>query len=481
MEGILSKFKKAGLSKSLFIRGFQCHKSLYLHKFYPELKNQPDDTQLARFSSGDEVGELAREIFPGGVLVPYEGLSIQSQIRLTNSLIENGVKTIYEASFEFDGIFIKVDILHRGRGGWEVYEVKSSTGVKDVHCLDAALQPYVLEGLGLKVTKVAIVHIENSYVRDGDIDVHALFSISSVKSEVSELKRDIKKQVSRMRKVLAGDEPAIDIGPHCDNPYECDFRDHCWQHIPQNSVFSLSGRGIDKFDYYQRGIVHLADVPLDELNRSQAFQARSTLEKKSCFDKEAVQEFLDQLWYPLCHLDFETFTSPIPFFDETGPYQQVPFQYSLHIQHEEGAEPEHYEFLAQPGEDPRKKLLNQLLKEIPVGACVLAYNMGFERRMLKDLAKFIPRRAKRINQIREDMRDLMQPFQSRSIYHWQMEGSYSIKAVLPALVPGLSYKGMAIADGEWQWRHIIACAQHRTRKRWPKSAKRFWPIADLIL
>ena len=443
----MSTRQQSGLSKSLFIRGLQCHRSLYLHKNHPELKSQLSNTQQVIFRSGDEVGELARQIFPCGVLVPYEGLSIASQIRLTNSLIDNGVKTIYEASFDYDGIFIKVDILRKGRGGWEVYEVKSSTGVKDVHCRDAALQCYVLENLGMKITKVAIVHIDNSYVRQGDIDVHSLFTIASVKSEVEKLKKGIKKQISRMRKMLIGEEPNTDIGLHCSTPYDCDFIDHCWKHIPEDSVFSLAGRGIDKFDYYRRGIIKLADIPLEDLNKRQALQAKATLKKKNSFDKEAVQEFLDELWYPLCHLDFETFTSPIPLFDRIRPYQQVPFQYSLHIQDKKGAEPEHFEFLAQPGEDPRKKLLNQLLREIPVGACVLAYNMGFEKKVLQDLALFVPRREKRINRIREDMRDLMQPFRSQAVYHWQMKGSYSIKAVLPALVPELSYKGMEIADG----------------------------------
>jgi len=439
--------KQSRLSKSLFSRGLQCHKSLYLHKFHPELNNQLSNSQHGRLKSGNEVGELARQLFPGGILVPYENLSIPAQLELTSSLIDNGVKTIYEASFEYDGIFIKVDILHKGRGGWEIYEVKSSTAVKDVHLQDVALQYYVLDGLGLKISKVSMALINTSYIRQGDIDVDTLFSMANEKHEIVALQKSIKKQAYKLRKVLAGNEPKIDIGPQCNAPYECDFKDHCWQHIPENSVFSLSGRGINKFEYYRNNIVKLEDVPLEELNDRQAFQAQATLKKKKHFDKEAVQEFLDTLWYPLCHPDFETFNSPIPLFDETKPYQQVPFQYSLHIQHEEGSEPEHFEFLAEPGEDPRKKLLNKLLKEIPVGACVLAYNMSFEKRVLRDLAELVPRRARRINQINEDMRDLMQPFQSRAVYHWKMQGSYSIKAVLPALVPKLSYKGLEISDG----------------------------------
>lgn len=442
----MSQNQQAKLSKSLFNRGLQCHKSLYLHKHHPELRNQHLGSQ-GQLESGAEVGELARGLFPGGVLVPYDGLSVPSQLELTSSLIENGVKTIYEAAFDYDGIFIKVDILRKRRGGWEIYEVKSSTDLKEVHIQDVALQYFVLGGLGIKISKVSVVHINRDYVRYGDIDVQALFKIVSVKPEVLERQKSSKRQITRLRKMLAGDEPDIDIGPHCHDPYECDFSDHCWRHIPEKSVFSLAGRGIDKFDYYHRGMIEFSDLPLNELNNKQRQQVEATLKKRKYFDKPAVREFLDTLWYPLCHLDFETINSPIPLFDDTTPYQQVPFQYSLHIQHEEGGEPEHYEFLAEQGEDPRKKLLNKLLKEIPAGACVLAYNMSFEKRVLRDLAELFPRRAKRINQIIENMRDLMLPFQSRAVYHWKMQGSYSIKAVLPALVPKVTYKGMEIADG----------------------------------
>lgn len=442
----MSKYRKEEFSKSLFSRGQQCHKSLYLHKNHPELRNQPLGSQ-GQLESGAEVGELARGLFPGGVLVPYDGLSAACQLELTSSLVGNGVKTIYEASFDYDGIFIKVDILRKGRGGWEVYEVKSSCDVKQEHIQDVALQYFVLNGLGIKISKVFVVHINREYVRHSDIDVRSLFKIVNVKSETLDLQKNIKRQISSLRKMLAGDEPDIDIGPHCDDPHECDFSEHCWQHIPEQSVFSLAGRGIDKFDYYRRGMIGFSDLPLGELNDKQRQQVKATLKKKKYFDKPAVRDFLNTLWYPLCHLDFETINTPIPLFDDTKPYQQIPFQYSLHIQHEEGGVPVHYEFLAESGEDPRKKLLNKLLKEIPTGACVLSYNMSFEKHVLRDLAELFPRRVKRINQIIEDLRDLMLPFRSRAVYHWKMQGSYSIKKVLPALVPKLTYKGMEISDG----------------------------------
>jgi hypothetical protein len=153
------------------------------------------------------------------------------------------------------------------------------------------------------------------------------------------------------------------------------------------------------------------------------------------------------LWYPLCHLDFESFNSPIPKFDGTRPYQQVPFQYSIHIQQAADTEPQHFEYLAPPGVDPRRELIEQLLATIPENACVLTYNQSFEKGVLRNLAELFPDLAAEINLRLPNVRDLMLPFRRRDLYRWQMRGSYSLKEVLPALVPELSYAGLEISDG----------------------------------
>jgi len=442
-----NKKSRLGLSKSQYIRGMQCHKSLYLYKYHPELRDEISEAQQAIFSSGTDVGILAQDLFPGGVEVPFDGLSVKQQVAMTQKEIEAGRKTIYEASFEFDGIFIKVDILHKGRKGWELYEVKSSTSVKDVNYDDVALQYYILKSIGLTPVKACLVHINNQYVRDGDIEVKKLFAINDLTEDVLQMQEDVPVNIKIMRKALKGAEPVIDIGPHCSNPYECDFSGHCWQHVPDNSVFSLRGRGVNKFDCYERGLVDFVELPLDELNRSQRFQVEMHLSKGEVFDADAVNDFLDSLWYPLCHFDFETCMSPVPLFDGTRPYQQIPFQYSLHVQLEEGGPVEHFEYLAKPNVDPRPDLIKQMLAQIPKGACILAYNMTFEKTRLYELADDFPKYAKKIHQIIENVRDLIVPFRKRHIYNWQQCGSNSIKHVLPAFVPELSYKDLEISDG----------------------------------
>jgi hypothetical protein len=445
---VMNKKISTYLSKSLFIRGLQCHKSLYLHKYHPGLKDEISEKQEALFQTGVNVGIYAQKLFPGGVEIPFDNVSLSKQIKRTMIEIENGAKVIYEAAFSYDNVFVKVDILRKTENGWEIHEVKGSTGVKDVHYDDIAVQYYVLKGSGLSVSKTFLVHINNQYVRQGEIEVDKLFTIQDLSNDVIEKQTSIKNEIDKMRRMLKSQEPNIDIGEHCTDPYDCDFCGYCWKHIPEDSVFNLKGIGPNKFDLYRQGIIRLEDIPRDILSHNQRIQLEGTLDKKNITDKAAVKEFLDTLWFPICFLDFETtFMVPIPMFDETRPYQQVPFQYSLHYLEKENAELQHYEYLAPAHVDPRKELLDKLLKEIPETACVLVYNKTFEIGVLNDLAKWFSEYFDQIENIIRNVRDLMIPFRRKDIYRWEMGGSYSIKYVLPALVPELSYDDMEISDG----------------------------------
>lgn len=448
----MGRSRSSGLSKSLIIKGLQCQKALWLTKNPPDFDFPPQPDLEAKFRAGTEVGILAQQLFPGGIEVPYEGLSFPGQLARTKQLIDSGARIIYEASFSFSAIFIKVDILVRDADGekdaWQIHEVKMGTGVKPVNLDDVAVQHYVLNGCGLSISKSFLVHIDNSYVRQGTLEVNKLFTSEDISLKVAARQQSLPEIVTELRETMReGNEPDIDIGPHCNDPYECDFIPYCWQHIPKNSIFDLRGIGIKKFDYYNRGVVKLENLPLDDLNKKQRQQTEATLNQRDSTNVGKVKEFIDTLWYPLCHLDFETFNTPIPKFDSTRPYQQVPFQFSLHIQQQAGVEPQHFEYLAQPGVDPRRTLIEQLIAAIPDNACVLTYNQSFEKGVLRDLAERFPDMAKDIEVRLENVRDLMVPFRQRDVYHWQMHGSYSIKDVLPALVPELSYTEMEIADG----------------------------------
>ena len=427
------------LSKSLYIRGLQCEKSLWLKKKKPEVLQAPDDGAQAVFDTGTSVGELACELFGGGERIEYTG-DFSSQIAKTKELIEHGAKVIYEATFCFDGILVMVDILRIGKDELIINEVKSSTSVKDVYIDDASIQYYVLSSLGYKVSAVNIIHIDNSYVRGEKLELEKFFHTEDVTEQVKQKQADIPQILSKFDEILSKDvEPEIDIGVQCSNPYPCDAWEYCWleqRGIPEYSVFDISRlRSDKKFELYKNGIVKFEDIKeLDKFNASQQIQIRSELSKEQIIDKEAIKEFLETLSYPLYHLDFETFQQAVPEFIGLSPYEQIPFQFSIHKDDGKG-NLEHFEFLAEVGADPRYELALNLIKFIPQDACVLAYNMSFEKRVIRRLAANYLLISNKLMAIHDNIKDLMTPFVSKSYYHPKMQGSYSIKYVLPALVP----------------------------------------------
>jgi hypothetical protein len=259
-----------------------------------------------------------------------------------------------------------------------------------------------------------------------------------------------KSELTRLKKVLMGKEiPKIEIGPHCSNPYQCSFWGHCWKDIPEYSVFNIAGlRGDKKFELYELGHIKLEDVPEDyPLSKTQRLQIESHIEKKSVLDKDNIKKFLSSISYPVYYMDFETFMPAIPMFNGTRPYQQIPFQYSLHYQETPNGKVEHDEFLADAAGDPREPFLKKLLEDTKEPGIILVYNKAFEITRMKELAADFPKYAKETEERIERIFDLMQPFQKKYYYTPDMLGSYSIKSVLPALVPDMSYKGMEIADG----------------------------------
>lgn len=432
---------------ALYTRGLQCRKSLYLHIHRPDLRVDPAAALETQWKSGHEVGEYARLLFPGGAVVPSEGLTAEERLARTRMEIERGTKVIYEAAFAYDGVFAKADILVRSRGYWNLYEVKCSTSVKAQYLDDAAVRHYVLSGCGIPLHKTFLVHLDTRYVRKGEVIPEELFVRRDITGEVRAMLASIPETLAGMRKMLCGKMPEIGIGPHCGSPSTCDFKAHCWKHVVEPSIFAIRGKGIDKWELYRKGIVNLADVPASALNAAQRMQVEYFLGKKEHADSGKIREFLARLRYPLCFLDFETFGAAIPLYDGTRPYQQIPFQYSLHRIDAAGKKPRHFEFLARPGEDSREEIAERLVNEIPEGSCVLAYHMAFEKKVLKEMGDLFPKTRKRLSVIGDGLIDLMEPFQRRDIYHWGMNGSYSLKAVLPTLVPEMTYKGLKIRDG----------------------------------
>ena len=443
---------KYKLSKSTFIRGLQCEKSLYLYKKHYNLKDPISPSLQAVFDQGNQVGILAQDLFPGGVdSSPSSHFKMMESVFKTKQFLDNGESIIYEATFTYNEVLAALDILVKDDEGWKAYEVKSSTSVSETYVKDAAIQYYTIINSGIDLKDISIVHINNNYVLDGELDIQKLFTIESVKDEVLEFLPRIPNEVSRLKNVIQRDSsPNIDIGEHCVDPYQCDFKGTCWKHIPEYSVFDISRLKKDKkFNLYNKGVITLDQIDLSstELSANQVLQVNAEVNGESYINKEELNNFVNDLNYPLYFLDFETISPAIPKYQGTRPYQQVLFQYSVHSKQNENSDVVHKEYLADPKKDPRIEFIHQLINDCDNTGDILVYNISFERVRLQELIEQFPEFGEELQSIIYRLKDLMIPFQNKWYYTPEMKGRYSIKNVLPALVPDLTYDTLNIKEG----------------------------------
>lgn len=429
--------EKVELSKSRYCKGIQCPKILWMDTHMNEKAKPTDETAM---EVGVRVGEPARKYFGRYELISFNpDKAVMTSETKKLLAIGTGDRTIAEASFYYDGLFCSVDILKVHGDECSIIEVKSSTAVKDIYIEDLAFQNYVLYKCGLNVKEAAIMHIDSSYERCGELELGKLFIVEDYTDAVKEKIQEVENNINSIRIYQKNhEEPQRDIDLYCEVPYECVYHDYCSRHIPDNSVFDIKGLVLSmKYELYHQGIITFEDIIKNKLRLSDKQLKQVETEyfnKEDVIKAEEIREFLETLQYPIYHLDFETFQQAIPEYDGLHPYDQIPFQYSLHIEHEDGRL-EHREFLAKEGTDPRRALAESLCRDFPTDVCVLAYNMSFEKRVLATLANVFPDLADHLLAIRENIRDLMIPFQKQYYYTRAMQGSYSIKYVLPALYP----------------------------------------------
>lgn len=439
------------LSKTTYMRGRQCPKALFLYKHRRDLLPPVDAQRQAIFDAGTHVGLLAQQLFPGGLnLQPESPYDFGPSVAATQDAIRRGERVLYEAAFVFDDVLAALDILVRTDEGWKAYEVKSSGSVKPYHVHDAALQAHVIEGTGLQLADVSIIHINTTYARSGELDIEQLFTVTSIRDKVAAERVTVSGRITALKAMLtAGQEPAVDIGPHCDKPFSCDFRAHCWAHMPcEHAVTDLTrARGKD-WSLYARGIRRLEEIPEDEpLTLAQRVQVNGWKHGQTVIDREALRAWLDGLRYPLYHFDFETFAAAVPPYDASRPHQPIPFQYSLHVQRSPGGDAVPHAFLGDGRGDPREALTQQLLRDLGEHGDILVFHASFERARLQELARDLPHHASALETLLPRLKDLEVPFLSGWYYAPAMNGSTSIKKVLPALVPALSYKALVVQEG----------------------------------
>lgn len=326
--------EKHFLSKSTFIRGAQCLKSLYLHKKRPFLRDPLSAEQRAKFSRGSDVGVLARDLFPGGInLQPKSPSQYRKAVLKTKEVIEEGKQdVIYEAAFQADGVLILLDVLVRTDGKWKAYEVKSSKKISSTYLLDAALQYYVITHAGIELEDFSLIHINPEYVLQDKLDLKLLFVQESVLKEVHDRQEYVKEQIEKEKEVLQfKHSPKIPIGKHCFSPYPCDFIGHCWKHLPENSLFDLPQLSLEeKFDFYGSGLVSPAQlqgiVPESKLN-SKLLNAQ--IQGEEYIDKEKVQRFIRPEGGSKAFI-YILFNRPaLPAIKGTRPYQLTPLAASV--------------------------------------------------------------------------------------------------------------------------------------------------------
>lgn len=444
------------ISKSRFVSGIQCSKKLYFDIYRKDLKPEISEQQELLFSTGHEIGELAQSAFPNGKDVsPENYYDFSKSIQDTKDWIDSDVKTIYEAAFSSNGVLAALDILHHTENERWAIEVKSSSEVKKYHLTDASLQYWVMNKSGFKPDKFFLMHINTAYIKDGDINPKELFTLADITNEVIGNQLWVDENLEDLKNILSTEiEPVVEIGKHCGSPFECDYKHHCWKHIPEQSVFSLyNPRGLD-WKLYEQGIFKIIDIPETvSLNHRQNLQVSGQKIAHSHIDKTSISEFLSNWEFPLYFFDFETIFPALPVLNGTRPFQQVPFQYSLHILEQYGGKYIHKEFLAEPKDfneisiDPRKKLIEQMKLDFGEIGSIVAYNATFEISRLKELAIAFPEDRDFIENIINRFVDLLIPFRNAWFYHPEMGGSASIKAVLPAIAPEFNYKDLEISNG----------------------------------
>ena len=439
------------LSKSRFMAGLQCHKRLYFECFNRDLADLVDEQQQAIFDTGTEVGELARNLHPGGLLITEDYLHHKDAMKSTEkALSDPSMPAVFEAAFRYDDIRIRADILVRADNDcFDLIEFKSTTKVKEENIPDVSVQLYVLNGCGIKVRSTYIGHINREYIYPGgDYDLNQLFLVENVTDQALALLPEIPRLLAEMRHSLQSSEPPeIKIGKHCSKPYVCPYYGHCHTDLPQHHVFQLPWareklyRSLD-----EAGIDDIRSIPADfpGLNTIQKRVRDCVVNRHFYLDRELVKT-LQAFDYPIHFLDFETFNPALPLYPGTRPYQMIPFQWSNHILEKSG-QLTHEKFLHEGPDDPRESFTKNLLETLGAKGSIVVYS-SFEAARIRELANTFPSLANELlNLIDTRIVDLLKLVR-KYCYHPLFHGSFSIKSVLPALVPGFDYNDLAINDG----------------------------------
>ena len=445
-----------GLSKSRLTEWRQCPRRLWLKVHRPDLIETSVKTERA-FQVGFAVGAVAQQQHPDGVLI--ETGNLRDDLRMTRELLANRPDApLFEATFERNGLLVRVDLLLPERGGYRMVEVKAATSVKDYYLEDAAIQRWVV-GQAVRLTGVEIAHVNNQFIYPGGEDYLGLLNRVSVDDRIEALGIDVPVWMAGARKTLGGDEPTLPPVDQCKSPFACPFIGHCnvgkpVTDYPISAIPRISAEKIEHFE--AQGIVDIRQIPDGTMltdNQARVWRITQTGEPELLQDARTA---LDALPWPRYYLDFETASMPVPIWAGTRPYQKLPVQWSCHVESQDG-NLEHFSFLAEGHDDPRRSFASRMVDVLGADGPIFVYNRSFELDRIKELARDFQEIAEPLRAIASRVVDLM-PLTRESYYHPDMLGSWSIKAVLPTIASDLDYSSMDVGDGgdaEASWLEIL--------------------------
>ena len=438
------------LTKSLFLTGLQCEKLLWTSVFDKNKIPNPSHALINKSCIGYQVEKLAKLMFKNAVDLSNEK-NIQTAAENTIHLMKIG-KTVLEAVFITDKCYARTDIVTKNNDNtYSIYEIKSSTEENESYYYDIAFQKFCCEKSGFKIKNLFLILINKNFIKNGNIEQEKIFNIINVTDKVNAASTNIKSKISHLSKICSlRKAPNNLIGKFCLKPTECPLKLYCWRRVPKDSVFSLYRINKDKaFNLFHSGTIKISQIKnIDDFSEKNKIQFCCDKTQKPYVNKKFISSFLNSLSFPQYHLDFETFATPIPIYNQSKPYQQIPFQFSLHIWSSYNSKPTHHSFLADGNKDPRPEFMKQLYKLLGHNGSIIVYNKSFEINRLKECAQIMPEYNFWLeNNILPRIVDLLTPFKNFWLYHPKQNGSASIKKVLPALC-SKSYNGMNIANGE---------------------------------
>ncbi len=451
------------LTKTDFLQYLSCPEELWLFKNIESSNVPPALDERHLMEQGQLIDELAKDFFTD---------------HFSESFRERGLDMSFQKTAEANGCLARADVLaiDSASNTVDMYEVKASTCVKSEHIPDVAFQKMVFENSGWTVRKCFLVYINNAYQLEDELNLNALFVVEEITERVNIAYPEIRKQARKALQFINGPEPEKRWTLGCANKLQCSFVQHHYTELPEYSIFDISRIGVKKLEkLLENGILDVRDVPDDfKLTSRQKRQVEIARKNEVIVKKEALSQELKKLRYPLYFLDYETFAYAVPIQKGHTPFQQMLFQYSLHVVEAPQAEVRHFEYLLSSKEESVSELLASLKENIhPDKGTVLVWNKSFEQSRNKECAALFPEYADFLFSVNERVYDLMDIFKKEYYLHPAFKGKISLKSVLPVLCPELSYKTLPIQNGaeaNINWHHWTDGAFHGEEHEFIKQA-----------